>query len=47
MFMLSEIRETAEQIKAAMHRVYSATNIPFNIYVSGIESAGVRVMPLS
>jgi len=47
MFMLSEIRETAEQIKAAMQGVYSATNIPFNIYVSGIESAGVRVVPHS
>jgi homoserine kinase len=44
MFMVSETLETADQVKAAMHRVYSATNIPFNIYVSGIESAGVRIV---
>lgn len=43
MFMLSASKETAENIAAAMRDVYSQIGIEFNIYVSPIESEGVRI----
>ncbi len=42
MFMLSRTAETAEDVKTAMHGVYSQTGIEFNIYVSQIHPEGVR-----
>lgn len=42
-FMLSGSKETAENVAAAMHSVYSRTRIEFNIYVSSIASNGVRI----
>lgn len=44
-FMLSKTRETAENVKKAMHDVYSHTEIEFNIYVSEIHPTGVRPSP--
>lgn len=41
-FMLSEIRETAENVERAMQDVYSETDIEFNTYVSRISDNGVR-----
>ncbi len=42
-FMLSRTKEEAENVKSAMHRVYSETNIDINIYVSVISSDSVRL----
>ncbi len=42
MFMLSGTAETADEVKTAMHAVYSQTGIDFNIYVSRIHPEGVR-----
>jgi homoserine kinase len=44
MFMLSETRQVAEQVRQAIDLVYTSTGIPFNIYVSSIEPAGVRIV---
>ncbi len=43
-FMISPERETADQVSEAMEKVYAATGIPFNIYVSAIETDGVCVI---
>jgi homoserine kinase len=43
-FMLSKSRETAQNVEAAMHDVYSKTEIEFNIYLSKIHPAGVRII---
>jgi homoserine kinase len=43
MFMLSDSKQTAENVEAEMRRVYTATGIEFNTYVSPIEPAGVRI----
>lgn len=42
MFMLSRTAEAADEVKTAMHAVYSQTGIDFNIYVSQIHPEGVR-----
>ena len=44
MFMLSETRETAEAVEAAMRKVYSETEIEFNTYLSEISPVGVRFL---
>lgn len=41
-FMLSETVEAAHKTKDAMREIYSQTEIDFNIYVSEINSEGVR-----
>lgn len=41
-FMLSETVAVAENVEAAMRKVYSETEIEFNTYVSGICPGGVR-----
>lgn len=43
-FMLSESRETAQNIEKAMREIYGATEIDFNIYVSEINWEGVKVL---
>src|SRR5204863_4751889 len=43
-FMLSKTQETAQSIVAAMNEVYSKTSIEFNIYLSKIHPAGVRII---
>lgn len=43
MFMLSESKETADEVANVMKNVYSQTSIEFNIYVSNIQPEGVRV----
>jgi len=41
-FMLSENEEIAEKVALAMKEVYSPTGIEFNIYVSAVNSQGVK-----
>lgn len=41
-FMLSETLETAQNIEKEMHEIYSQTEIDFNIYLSEINTKGVR-----
>ncbi len=41
-FMLSETLETAQKVEKAMREIYSRTEIDFNIYVSQINSEGVK-----
>lgn len=41
-FMLSERQETANKVADAMNKVYSQTEIDFNIYVSEINANGVK-----
>ena len=41
-FMLSETKETAENVAAAMRNVYETTGIDFYVYVSQIQTHGVR-----
>jgi homoserine kinase len=41
-FMLSETFETAHKVEKAMREVYEKTEIDFNIYVSEINSEGVK-----
>lgn len=41
-FMLSETLETAQNIEKAMREIYSQTEIDFNIYLSEINTKGVR-----
>ena len=42
--MISTSLETAQAIRPAMKEVYSTTGIEFNLYVSGIEREGVRIV---
>ena len=44
MFMLSRTQRIAENVQEAMGQVYASTDIRFNLYVSGIQSAGVQVV---
>jgi homoserine kinase len=41
-FMLSETLETANKVEKAMREIYEITEIDFNIYVSKINSEGVK-----
>lgn len=41
-FMLSQTRETANNVALAINEVYSKTDIPFNVHVSEIYPEGVR-----
>ncbi len=41
-FMLSETLETAQNVEKAMREIYETTEIDFNIYVSKINSEGVK-----
>lgn len=43
-FMLSETLETAHKVENKMREIYSETEIDFNIYVSAINSEGVRLI---
>lgn len=43
-FMLSETLETARKVENAMRGIYEPTEIDFNIYVSEINSEGVKVI---
>ena len=43
-FMISSSLETAQAVRRAMKEVYSTTGIEFNLYVSGIEREGVRIV---
>ena len=43
-FMISSSLETAQAVRRAMKEVYSSTGIEFNLYVSGIEREGVRIV---
>jgi homoserine kinase len=43
-FMLSTNLETAQKVEKAMREIYSPTGIEFNIYVSGINAKGVKVV---
>lgn len=43
-FMLSETIETANEVEKAMREIYSQTEIDFNIYVSEINSEGVKLL---
>jgi homoserine kinase len=42
-FMLSETLETAQNVEKAMREIYETTEIDFNIYVSKINSEGVKI----
>jgi homoserine kinase len=42
-FMLSETLETAKKVEKAMREIYETTEIDFNIYVSKINSKGVKI----
>lgn len=42
-FMLSETEETAKKVIQLMRGVYETTDIDFNVYVSAINSEGVKV----
>ena len=44
-FMLSETLETAQNVEKAMREIYETTEIDFNIYVSKINSDGVKIKP--
>ena len=41
-FILSETLETAQKVEKAMREIYSQTEIDFNIYVSEINTKGVK-----
>ena len=41
-FMLSETKETAENVETVMRNVYETTGIDFHIYTSQIHTQGVR-----
>ena len=43
-FALSRGEETAKKVAAVMRKVYEKTGIPFDIYVSKINSEGVKVI---
>jgi len=43
-FMLSQTLETANEVGKAMHEIYAATEIDFNVYVSPINRTGVKVL---
>lgn len=43
-FMLSENIETANKVEEAMHEIYAQTEIDFNVYVSKINSKGVKIL---
>src|SRR5690606_16688451 len=43
-FSLSKGIETAKNVKDAMHKVYSKTNIDFDIHVSKINTKGVKIL---
>ena len=43
-FMISTSLNTAQAVRHAMKEVYSSTGIEFNLYVSGIEPDGVRIV---
>lgn len=43
-FMLSETLETAYKVEKSMREVYEKTEIDFNIYVSEINGAGVKIV---
>ena len=43
-FMISTSLNTAQAVCHAMREVYSSTGIEFNLYVSGIEPDGVRIV---
>lgn len=43
-FMLSENLETAQKVENKMREIYSETEIDFNIYVSAINSEGVKLI---
>ncbi|MET0752488.1 MAG: homoserine kinase [Pyrinomonadaceae bacterium] len=43
-FMLSETRETAQKIENVMREIYEQTQIDFNVYVSEINSEGVKIV---
>lgn len=43
-FMLSENIETAKKVEKAMHEIYAQTKIDFNVYVSKINSKGVKIL---
>ncbi len=44
MFALSEGRETAEKVAEAMKQVYADSGIDYEIYVSGINAQGAKVI---
>lgn len=44
MFMLSNNRDGAERVEAAMSKAYSQTGIEFNTYISEISGDGARVV---
>ncbi|HEY0429409.1 MAG TPA: homoserine kinase [Pyrinomonadaceae bacterium] len=43
-FMLSVNLETAQKVENAMRKIYEQTRIDFNIYVSPINSQGVKIL---
>lgn len=43
-FMLSETRETAKKVENAMREIYAQTEINFNVYVSELNTEGVKVI---
>ncbi len=43
-FALSEGLQIAQKVKSAMHKVYSKTDIEFDIHVSEINTEGVKIM---
>ena len=43
-FSLSKGIETAKNVKDAMHKIYSKTNIDFDIHVSKINTKGVKIL---
>jgi homoserine kinase len=44
MFMLSETLDVAEGVRQAIGEVYTKTGLGFNIYTSGVEREGARVI---
>lgn len=43
-FMLSETLETARKVENAMREIYEQTTIDFNVYVSGINADGMKIL---
>ena len=43
MFMLSRDQQTAEAVKGAIASVFGNSNVEFNIYISKVAKAGVRL----
>ena len=43
-FSLSKSKETANNVKDAMKNIYSITNIEFDIYVSKINTEGIKII---